>query len=164
MRPALAGVLLGAADSFPNVDFRYGRTTQSRRQTDSNVIVGIQEKVKDTISQEEFGVLIACDGLHSTIRDTSLPTIKRESCLKSVNAFAASFSIPTEPQDRPYRNIHVAPGRKSASSKPCMEKETSACLDYCKFDQKLRDARESRDVQLQEKDVSRDFPRPRLGD
>lgn len=118
MRPALAGVLLGAADSFPNVEFRYGRTIQSLQQTESKVIVDIQEKVKDTTSQEKFDILIAYDGLRSTTRDMILPTLKRKSCLKSVNAFAAFFSMPGEPQDRSYSNFYVAPGRRSALTKP----------------------------------------------
>lgn len=74
--------------------------------------------------------------------------------MKSVNAFVAFFSIPAEPQDRPYGNLYSAPGRRSAFTKPCTEKETSAYLSYCKFDQKLHDARESRDVKLQKETVA----------
>ena len=157
MRPALAGVLLGAAESFPNVEFRYGRTIQSLRQTDSKVIVDIREKAKDTISQEEFDILVACDGLRSATRDMILPTSQRQSCVKSVNAFSAFFSVPAEPQDRPYANAYSAPGRRSVFTKPLTEKETSAYLSCCKFDQRLRDARESRDVELQKKTVAEIF-------
>ncbi len=157
MRPALAGVLLSAADSFPNVEFRYGSIVQSLRQTESKVIVDIQEKGKDTVSQEEFEMLIACDGLRSTTRDMILPSFERKSCVKSVNAFAAFFSLPAEPQDRPYGNLYVGPGRRSALTKPWTEKETSAYLTCCKFDQKLRDARESRDVELQKRTVAAIF-------
>ncbi|MCJ1279403.1 hypothetical protein MMC21_007227 [Puttea exsequens] len=101
MRLDLAEVLLDAADSFPNVESCYGRIIQSLEQTDSKVIVNIQEKAKDTISKEVFEILIACDGLRSTIRDMILPTFERKSWLKSVSAFAAFFSTPAEPQDRP---------------------------------------------------------------
>ena len=157
MRPALAEVLLGAADGFPNVEFRYGRTIQSLRQTDSKVIVDIQEKAKGIISQEEFDILVACDGLRSATRDMILPPSQRQSCLKSVNAFTAFFSIPAEPQDRPYANVYSAPGRRSVFTKPLTDKETSAYLSCCKFDQRLRDARESRDVELQKKTVAEIF-------
>ena len=157
MRPALAGVLLGAADGFPNVEFRYGRTIQSLRQTDSKVIVDIREKAKDTISQEEFDILVACDGLRSATRDMILPTSQRQSCVKSVNAFFAFFSVPAEPQDRPYANAYSAPGRRSVVTKPLTEKETSAYLNCFKSDQRLRDARESRDVELQKKTVAEIF-------
>lgn len=154
MRPALAGVLLDAADSFPNVEFRHSCTIQSLQQTDSKVIVDIQDKGKASIFKEEFDILVACDGLRSITRDFILPVSRRESCLKSVNAFVAFFSIPAEPQDRPYGNLYSAPGRRSAFTKPCTEKETSAYLSYCKFDQKLHDARESRDVKLQKETVA----------
>ena len=113
MRPALAGILLGAADSFPNVEFRYSRTIQSLRHTDSKVIVDCQEKAKGTVSQEEFDILVACDGLRLATRDMILPTSQRQSCLKSVNAFSSFFSMPAEPQDRPYANLYSAPGRRS---------------------------------------------------
>ena len=157
MRPALASVLLGAADSFPNVDFRYGCTIQSVRQSDSEVIVDIRERVKDAVSQEEFDILVACDGLRSPTRDMILPPSQRQSCVKSVNTFSAFFSIPAELQDRPYANIYSAPGRRSALTKPLSDKETSVYLNYCKFDQKLRDARDSRDVKLQKETVARKF-------
>ncbi|MCJ1459272.1 hypothetical protein MMC28_009649 [Mycoblastus sanguinarius] len=62
--------------------------------------------------------------------------------------------MPTEPQDRPHCNIYVAPGRMAASTKSSTEKETSAYLTDCKFDQKLRDASESRDVSLQKKTMA----------
>src|SRR5271154_127294 len=89
MRPALDRVLLEAADIFPNVEFRYGCTIQSLQQTNSKVIVYIQEKVQNTISKEEFDILVACDGLHSTTRDIILLVSESNSCLKSVNAFGA---------------------------------------------------------------------------
>ncbi|KAI9799742.1 MAG: hypothetical protein M1833_003861 [Piccolia ochrophora] len=154
MRPALVEALVGAAGSLANVEFRYGRTIQSIQQTDSKVIVEIQERGKDTNPTEEFDILIACDGLRSRTRDMILPVDKRQSCLKSLNVFAAFFSIPAKPQDRPYWNLYVAPGRRSASTKPYTEKETSAYLTYGKYDQKLHDARESRDVKLQKETLA----------
>jgi 2-polyprenyl-6-methoxyphenol hydroxylase-like FAD-dependent oxidoreductase len=120
MRPALARVLLDAADIFPNVEFRYGCIIQSLQQTNSKVIVYVQEKVQNTISKEEFDILVACDGLHSTIRDIIL--LVSES-LKSVNAFGAFFTISAEPQDRPYWNFYLAPVRMFASTKPWTEKK-----------------------------------------
>ncbi|KAK4697739.1 hypothetical protein P7C71_g387, partial [Lecanoromycetidae sp. Uapishka_2] len=157
MRPALTGALLGAADGLSNVEFRYGRTIKSLQQTESKVIVDIREKMKDTISKEEFDVLIACDGMRSSTRDMILPASMRKSCVKSVNAFAAFFSIPAEPQDRPFCNIHVAQGRRTALTKPWTEKETSAYLTYCKFDQKLHDMREARNVDLQKRTMAEIF-------
>ena len=45
----------------------------------------------------------------------------------------------------------------SALTKPWTEKETSAYMNYCKFDQKLHDAREPRDVKLQKETLARLF-------
>ena len=157
MRPALAGILLDAADTFSNVEFRYSCTIQSLQQTGSKVIVDIHDRAKGTSSKEEFDILVACDGLRSTTRDMILPPHQRKTCLKSVRFFAAFFSIPAEPQDRPYGNLYTAPGRRSALTKPWTEKETSAYLTCGKFDQKLRDARESRDVKLQKQVMADHF-------
>lgn len=157
MRPALAGVLLAAADSFSNVEFRYGCKIQSLQQTGSKVIVDIREKGKDAISKEEYDFLVASDGLRSSTRDMILPTVERESCVKSIKAFTAFFSIPAEPQDRPYCNVYVAPGRRTSLTKPWTEKETSAYMTCSKFDQKLHDARESRDVKLQKQAMAETF-------
>ena len=157
MRPALMEILLGATSSFLNVEFRYSCTIQSLQQTESKVVVDIQERGKDSIFQEEFDMLIACDGLRSTTRDLILPVSKSESCLKSLDFFVAFFSIPAEPQDRPYGNLYGATGRRFAFTKPFTEKETSAYLTCGKFDQKLRDARSSRNVGLQKKTVAETF-------
>ena len=62
--------------------------------------------------------------------------------------------MPAEPQDRPFCRVYTAPGRRAATTKPWTEKETSAYLTCGKFHQKLRDARESRDVKLQKQTVA----------
>ncbi|KAL8794793.1 MAG: hypothetical protein Q9182_007590 [Xanthomendoza sp. 2 TL-2023] len=157
MRPALADILLAAADSFPHVEFRNNRTVQSIHQTHSKVLVEIKERGNENLSQEEFDILVACDGLRSPTRDMILPKSQRESCVKSVNAFAAFFSIPAEPRDRPWATSFSRPGRRAAFLKPQTEKESSAYLTVAKHDQRLRDARESRDVKRQKDIVAEIF-------
>lgn len=157
MRPALADVLRDAADKFPNVEFRYGQSIQSLQKTESSVIVDIQERGKRETSKEECDFLVACDGLRSTTRDMILPVSERQSCLKSTGFFAAYFSVPAEPQDRPYANVYSAPGRRTVLTKPWTERETSAYLTYGKYDQKLHDARGTRDVDLQKRSFAEVF-------
>ncbi|KAI4232216.1 MAG: hypothetical protein L6R40_007463 [Gallowayella cf. fulva] len=128
MRPALAEILLGAAKTFPNVDFRYGYTIQSLQQSDSKVIVELYNKLDDTTEREEFDVLVASDGLRSSTRDMILPVSERNSSVKSVNVFTAFFSIPAGPQDRPYATLYSATSRRSAFTKPWNEQETSPYL------------------------------------
>ncbi|KAL9599929.1 MAG: hypothetical protein Q9219_003491 [cf. Caloplaca sp. 3 TL-2023] len=149
MRPALARILLSAADGFPNVEFRYGRTIQSLQRTETSVTADIQDRGTGAITKEEFDILVACDGLRSKTRDMILPPSERKSCVESTKFFVAFFSIPAEPQDRPWANLFSAPGRRSAFTKPWTEQETSAYLTCGKFDQKLHDARKSRDVKAQ---------------
>ena len=149
MRPALAAVLFAAADKLPNVEFRNGCTIQAIQQSVSEVIVDIHHKASGAISQEHFDMLVASDGLRSPTRDLILPISDKESCLKSLKIFAAFFSIPAKPHDRPYATLYQAPGRRAVFTKPWTEHETSAYLTYCKYDQSLHDARESREVNLQ---------------
>ncbi|KAI4273490.1 MAG: hypothetical protein LQ337_004591 [Flavoplaca oasis] len=154
MRPAMAGILLAAAEHLPNVKFRNGCTIQGLQQTTSDVIVDVHDKANDTTSQERFDILVAADGLRSPTRDLILPASEKASCLKSVDVFAAFFSIPAEPQDRPYANLYQATGRRGLFTKPMNEQETSAYVMHCKYDQRLHDARESRDVDRQKKAIA----------
>ncbi|KAL6714525.1 hypothetical protein ACLMJK_007950 [Lecanora helva] len=157
MRPALVDIILRAAKSFPNVEFRYRCTIQSLGQTESRVIVDVEDKEKGAVVKEEFDFLVACDGLRSSTRDMILPLSNRASCVKSTNTFCAFFSIPAEPQDRPYANLYNAPGRRTVFIKPWTEKETSAYLTCAKFNQQLHDARESRDAERQKRVISEVF-------
>ncbi|KAL8834627.1 MAG: hypothetical protein Q9176_007376 [Flavoplaca citrina] len=149
MRPALTRILLAAAENLPNVEFRNGCTIQGLQQTTSDVVVDIHDKANDTTSQEHFDILVAADGLRSPTRDLILPASMKASCLKSIDVYAAFFSIPAEPQDRPYANLYQATGRRGLFTKPMNEQETSAYVMHCKYDQRLHDARESRDVDRQ---------------
>ena len=157
MRPSLATLLQLAAGGFSNVDTRYRCTIQSLEQIDSHVLVEIKNTADNYTTTERFDFLIACDGLRSPTREMIVPASECKSCLKSAKVFAAFFSIPAEPQDRPYCNCYTAPGRRTALTKPWTKKETSAYLTCAKFDQSLRDARESRDVRLQKKTVAQVF-------
>lgn len=157
LRPLLAEILLGASDALSNVQFRFGCSIRSIRQSGSHVTVSIQEGAQVVETEEEYSFLVACDGLRSSTRDLILPESERRSCVKSINAFAAFFSIPAEPRDRPYATLFSAPGRRAVFTKPLSEQETSAYLTWCNTNQEFRDARASRDITLQKQVVADHF-------
>ena len=159
MRPALNNILVEAAESMSSVSFRYGCTITRLEQIESSksVLADIHNKPTNTTTTETFDVLIACDGLRSRTREFILPEHLRTSCIKSLNAFVAFFSIPSEPQDRPYARVCNFPGRRSLLIKPLNEKTSSAYVSCVASDQELHDARESRDVQRQKAAMSSKF-------
>ena len=157
MRPALAGVLLAAAEQFESVEFRYGCTIHGIQQTSSKVLVDIHSKTNNETSKEDFDILVSSDGLRSSTRDMILPFPSRSNCLKSANVFVAFFTIPALPQDRPYANVYNIPGRRSAFLKPYTATETSAYLSVGKANPRLHAARESRDVGRQKEAIKEVF-------
>lgn len=159
MRPALNNILVEAAESMPNVSLRYGCTITRLEQPGSSrsVHVDISDKPANKTTTETFDVLVACDGLRSRTRDFILPEHLRNSCVKSLNAFVAFFSLPAEPKDRPYARACNFPGRRSLLVKPLDEKTSSAYVGCVEYDQELHDARESRDVQRQKAAMSNMF-------
>lgn len=131
------------ADSFPNVQFRYGCTIQSLQQTDSNVFLDVGDRVKRTTYKEEFDSLFACDGLRSanTRHD---PVCDRAQFLKSVNVFVAFFSIPARPQDRPFATLDSALHEICIYQTLAGARKPPLHLTYCSYNQMLHDAREAR--------------------
>lgn len=157
MRPELANVLYEAASAQEGIEYRFGSTIRSIRNTPEKVIVEIGQAEKDTTTEEHFDLLVACDGLRSRTRNMIFSPEESESCIKSINTFIAFFSIPAQPQDRPYARVCLFPGRKNVTLKPETEERTSAYLACVKNVQSLRDARESRDVVKQKTAIKEYF-------
>ncbi|KAL8661280.1 MAG: hypothetical protein Q9168_008403 [Polycauliona sp. 1 TL-2023] len=161
MRPALAGILLEAAEAWRgNVEVRYGCTVKGIRQLEKGVVVDVLDKGTGKVGQERVDFLVAADGLRSRTRDLIFPTSSSEevgSCVQSLKVFAAFFSIPAEPQDRPWATIYQSTGRRTVFTKPWNETETSAYLTCAKYSNELHEARESRDVEKQKEAVKKVF-------
>lgn len=157
MRPELADILYNAAISQEGVEFRFNTTIQSLSNTKEKVTVETIDSGSKTSINEDFDILVACDGLRSRTRNMILPVDQRESCVKSINAFVAFFSVPAEPQDQPYFRVCQFPGRINISTKPENEKRTSCYMGCVKYVQALHDARESRDVDQQKTALKKYF-------
>jgi len=157
MRPALRGILLKAAKSSDHVDIRYGCTITDLQQNGSSVTIDIRNREKGSTSKETYDFFVACDGLRSTTRDMILPAAERESCLKPVNCFIAFFTVPAEPNDGPYARTYHAPGRRNVSVKPMTDELSSVYMSHARYDQKLHDARQSRDIERQKQAVKELF-------
>ena len=157
MRPNLAAILLKAANSFDHVDLRYGCKIIDLQQNGSSVTIEIRDREKSVTSKETFDFLVACDGLRSSTRDMILPATERDSCLKPIDCSVAFFNIPAESQDRPYGRCYHAPGRRNASMKPMTDKVSSVYLCLAKYDQRLHDARQSRDIVRQKQAITELF-------
>ncbi|KAK5098824.1 hypothetical protein LTS08_006202 [Lithohypha guttulata] len=159
MRPALVSTLLDAAASFPNVSVRYGCTVSNLEQTSSNVKATI-EHVQSSgarTTTETFDIIVAADGLRSKTRDLILPTQIAKSCVVSIKAFCAFFSIPVEPQDQPNARFYSMSGRRGALIKPLNDKSSSAYMTQAKFGQDLHIAQKSRDSQQQKEVMASRF-------
>lgn len=66
----------------------------------------------------------------------------------------AFFTIPVEPKDRPYASCYLSSGRRNASLKPLTENLSSAYLCHANYDQRLHEARESRDLGQQKQAIA----------
>lgn len=157
MRPELADILYNAAVTQGEVEFRFNTMIQSLSNTKEKVIVETLETKTNKCIKEDFDMVVACDGLRSRTRNMILPPNERESCIRSLRAFVAFFSIPAEPQDQPYFRVCHFPGRINMSTKPENEKRTSVYIGTVKYDQSLHDARESRDVTQQKAALKKFF-------
>ena len=156
-RPALIKILTEAAVKFPTVEFRYGKTVRSLRQTKEKVFVEILSRNDKMVKEESFDLLVACDGLRSATREMILDSNERQNALKPVDLFVAYFSVPAEAQDRPYWRVYNASGRRQLSLKPLSDVTTSAYACLGRPTPELRDARESRDVKRQKALVAEAF-------
>ena len=159
MRPEMAGVLMGAVERLGGVEVRYGCGVCGVQQMEreGKVVVQIEDRIANTTSTEEFDFLVACDGLRSTTRDMILHVEQRRGCLKPTGFFAAFFSIPARPHDRLYATLLNAPGRRAVLLKPLTDEQTSAYLTCGKFSPQLREARESRNMEVQKRVLARHF-------
>lgn len=157
MRPELADVLYNAAIAQGGMEYRFNTTVQSLSNTREKVTVETIESTTNKTIKEDFDVVVACDGLRSRTRNMILPPELRESCIRSVGTFVAFFSVPAEPQDKPYCRVCQFPGRISITTKPETETRTSCYIGTVKYVQSLHDARESRDVTKQKAAVKEYF-------
>ncbi|KAK7398429.1 hypothetical protein QQX98_012180 [Neonectria punicea] len=157
MRPVLGTILFDAANALANVEFRFGSTVVGVEQSAASAKVVIQHSTSRETVEEEYDLVVACDGLRSRTRDLILPDSNPQSCIKSLNVFVAFFSIPAEPQDGPCSRLYTMVGRRSALIKPMTKEESSAYFIYAKYDQELHDARESRDIEKQKEVLARRY-------
>lgn len=157
MRPELADILYTAASAQEEVEFRFNSSVHSITNTPEKVIVEIENSATDQTITESFDMLVACDGLRSKTRNMILSPEECENCIKTINTFIAFFSIPAEPQDKPYARSCQFPGRKLVFIKPETEKRSSAYLGTVKNVEALREARRSRDVTKQKTAIKEYF-------
>ncbi|KAK7424661.1 hypothetical protein QQZ08_008544 [Neonectria magnoliae] len=157
MRPVLGTILFDAANALENVEFRFGFTVIRVEQSAASAKVVIQHTTSRETVEEEYDLVVACDGLRSRTRDLILPDSNPQSCIKSLNVFVAFFSIPAEPQDGPCSRLYTMVGRRSALIKPMTKEESSAYFIHAKYDQELHDAQESRDIEKQKELLARRY-------
>lgn len=100
MRGDLTEVLYKAADTFGNVTYRFETTVRSLEETEKDkVAVGIQRRGEETVTIEEFDLVIGADGARSRTREMAMGD--SPDWHKPVGAFVAYFSIPKEERDWP---------------------------------------------------------------
>ncbi|KAJ9652264.1 hypothetical protein H2198_008474 [Neophaeococcomyces mojaviensis] len=161
MRGDLADAFFDAAKSQANIDIRLGCTIQSLRQTESKVVVSIQDRINNLTTDEEYDLLVACDGMRSTTRDLILPAPEYKDCLKPIGAFAAFFSIPATPEDGPLARVYSMTNRRTATIKPLNKTTSSAYLTYLNSDPKFDEARNSGNIQTQKHLIAKLFENER---
>ena len=128
MRGDLCEVLTNAVNGRPNVELQY-----SRQITD---IVQMNDKVRVTISKdggqtyvEEYNAVIASDGVRSKTRDLMLDPADIRDCVKSKDLCVAFFSVPAQPQDKPYARFQHALGGRSVLIRPVTTESSSVYLN-----------------------------------
>lgn len=128
MRGELTEILYRAADQAANVKYRYETSVKSIRQTESSVIVDLEDRNSKKTTTEEFDLMIGADGVNSRTRQMTMGQVE----LKSVGTSVAYFSIPMEAHDWPYSRLCHFPGRRIAWKRPVGPKSpvTSVYLLY----------------------------------
>lgn len=111
MRGDLTEVLYKAADAFENVTYRFENTVRSITETvRDKVIVEIQRRGEETMTTEEFDLVVGADGARSRTRQLVMGDSPEWH--KPVGAFVSYFSIPKEDGDWPNSQACHFPDRR----------------------------------------------------
>lgn len=149
MRPVLAELLYEKANALSSVEFRFGRIVSAVKETKTGVTVNIRDEAKASTEQEEFDFLVACDGLRSKTRDLVFGADSSQAGIKSLDVFAAFFSVPREPNDGMHSRVFSMGACRTLFLKPINETHLGAIVAVAKQDVELYEARKSRDLQRQ---------------
>ncbi|KAG7005818.1 monooxygenase [Physcia stellaris] len=127
MRGDLCELLTDKVKDLPNVKIQY-----SSRITD---IAQTSDKVRVTISSDnrhsrvdEYDAVVAADGIKSRTRDLMLDHDDVKDCVKKKDVFIAYFSIPPQPQDKPYSRLQHALRGRSVAIRPVADNFSSVYL------------------------------------
>lgn len=127
MRGDLCQVLTQAANESPNVDFRYNHSISNVEQR--NDFVRVTASAGNGRSyDEEYGAVIAADGLRSRTRDLILDPADTKDCAKSKNIYVAFCSIPARFQDREYSRLQHGVRGRAVWIRPVTKESSSAYL------------------------------------
>lgn len=107
LRGELTSILATAADTFPNVTYRYGCTVSEIRQSEKSITA----VMSDTGEAEEFTAIIGADGFRSRVRRLAFNDETTKDCLKPTEMCIAYFSMAGDPDyDAP--NSHLQHSNK----------------------------------------------------
>ena len=127
MRGDLCDVLTNAVNGRPNVELQYSRQIiDIVQRTDQVRVTILKEDGQSYVG--EYNAVIASDGIRSRTRDLMLDPADTKACVKSKDMFGAFFSVPTQPQDKPYSRFQHALGGRSLVIRPVTEKFSSVYL------------------------------------
>lgn len=118
MRGDLTEILYESADGFANVTYQFETTIHSLRQTQDKVIVDLENRNDETITTEEFDLVVGADGVRSRTRQLVMGSPEKLNCFKPVGALVAYFSIPKEDHDWPYSRLCHFTGRRIIWMRP----------------------------------------------
>ena len=128
MRGDLTEVLYKAANEFANVTYLFETTIQSLRQTQSNVVVDLENRNSNSIKTEEFDFVIGADGQRSRTRQLVMGSPEELNCYKPVGAYVAYFSIPMQDQDWPLSRACNFPRRRLVWLRPIRRDSTTVSV------------------------------------
>ena len=132
MRGTLTKILAEAAGAFPSAEYRYGITLSSIEQHNpSNEGGKVTVTWKDSGEQEDFDIVVGCDGIGSKTRRLAFPESATKDCFQGTDFYVAFFQIPGDPKtDVPNSHFQHAPGGRSITVRPADRTGTkSSC--YC---------------------------------
>ena len=124
MRGDLCELLTDTVKDLPNVEIQYSSKITDIAQTSEKVRVTILSDNRDS-RVEEYDAVIAADGIRSKTRNLMLDHDDVKDCVKKKDLFIAYFSIPPQPQDKPYSRLQHALGGRSVVIRPVADNFSS---------------------------------------
>ncbi|KAI4154053.1 MAG: hypothetical protein LQ340_001927 [Diploschistes diacapsis] len=125
MRGELCMITRNAGKEMANVDFQYNRFITNIEQNDK---VRVTISKDDQTYDEEYDALIGADGIRSRTRNLMLDPADTKDCVKPMDFFAAFFSVPAQPQDKPFARLQHSLGGRAVAIRPVTEKVSSIYL------------------------------------